>query len=150
MNHVIEKAFISEQQGLSISDFLKQETGLSKTKLKDVSKKGGIWLLREPNEPERIRDHHFAIDVGDEIHIYYDPEYLALVQPKLDIFHQEQDWSIWVKPEGVNDQTNLFSDHLSLERVIDNSLDRGIDCYSVLPNLPFSTGKLILTHSYQR
>ncbi len=147
MNKVLEQGFICEQEGLSISDFLKQETNLSKTKLKDTLKKGGVWLLRLPEEPTRIRQHNYQVKHGDEIHIYYDPEYLALPQPKLEQLHQEQDWSVWNKPEGINDNLNLFSDHLSLESIIDNSLANDINCYSVLPNLPFSTGKIILTHS---
>ena len=81
----IEKAFISDRAELTILEFLTDEVSLSKKKLKDCLFKGGVWLQRNKNEPLRLREPRYEIKEGDEIHIYYDEDYLKLPSPRLEL-----------------------------------------------------------------
>lgn len=143
----IEKAFISEQSELTILEFLIEEISLSKKRLKDCLFKGGVWLKRDSNEPQRIRQIDFSIKEGDEIHIYYDAHYLSMNTPKMTLIEQAQDISVWQKPEGISETISLYSDHLNFDRVIELSLPKEQDCYLIYPVIAYCDGPALIAHS---
>lgn len=147
MSESFEKAFISDRAGISVVDFLADELPLSKVKIKEAMAKGAVWRKREGSDPERIRKAKEPVKLDDEIHIYYDNALLAFVTPKLQPVLDEDHYSLWVKPENILDQVSLYSDHLSLEKVLDISLPPELDCHWIYPNSQAMTGLVLLTHS---
>lgn len=144
----IEKAFISERASVNFVDFLADELPeLSKIKIKDAINKGAVWLKRGDNEPERVRRVKELVKLGDEIHIYYDSDFLKLATPKLQLISDHTHYSVWYKPANILETVSLFGDHLNLERVIDSSLNDQRDCYWVFPNSEAMFGVFLMAHS---
>lgn len=144
----IEKAFISDRASVSFVDFLADELPeLSKVKIKDAINKGAVWLKRGDNEPERVRRVKEQVKLNDEIHIYYDSDFLKLPTPKLQLINDNAHYSIWYKPADILETASLYGDHLNLERVIDTSLTDERDCYWVYPNTEATYGVFLMAHS---
>lgn len=147
MSLTLEKAFISDRASLSIAEFLADETSLSKAKIKDCMAKGGVWLKRDDQEPLRIKKHKAEIKLDDEVHIYYDELLLKQQAPLLKLLDDQQQYSIWLQPEGLMRQVSLYSDHLMLETVLEKSLPAALDCHLLLPSLLLDSGLLLLVHT---
>jgi tRNA pseudouridine32 synthase/23S rRNA pseudouridine746 synthase len=141
------QAFESVRAGISIVDFLADEVPLSKSKIKEVIQKGGVWLHREGEEPLRVRRAKDTVKLRDDIHIYYDEEFLAYKLPPLRNFITKNDYSVWLKPEGVMQEESLYGDHLSLAKLIERDIPHDIDCYFVNPDDAEVTGLMLVAHS---
>ena len=146
---VIERAFISERASITIVDFLADELPLSKSKIKDAMQKGAVWLKRGDDEPERVRRAKETVKLRDEIHIYYDSEFLTFRTPELTCIENCGSYSIWYRPETILNEVSLFGDHLNLERAIDISVPGELDCHWVYPNSEGLDGLIIFAHSRQ-
>ena len=143
---LIEKAFISDRAGITIVDFLADETLLSKAKIKDCMRKGGVWLKRDNLHPERIRKASQHVKLNDEIHLYFDEQLLKTPTPLLEKIEVRADLSLWFRP-ALKEELTLFSDHLSFERALEASLDKSVDCYHAFPIIPYVQGPIVLAHS---
>lgn len=141
-----EKAFVSSRAGISVVDFLADELPLSKGKLKEAMQKGAVWLKRGEAEPERVRRAKEMVKLRDEIHIYYDEDFLDINLPPLRCVEQNDTFSIWIKPEGILNEVNLYGDHLSLERLIERDVPKELDCYFVDPADGEITGLMVIAH----
>ncbi|NRB43025.1 MAG: hypothetical protein HRU20_31925 [Pseudomonadales bacterium] len=147
MVDTIEKAFISERAGLCIVDFLADEVGLSKAKIKDCLIKGGVWLKRDDLPPERVKQAKTQVKLDDEIHIYYDALLLKQKAPLLSLVEDHQQYSIWMQPEGLMTQVSLYSDHLMLDSVLLKSIAQDRDCFLLCPSVRLDSGLLLLVHT---
>lgn len=144
----LQKAFISERASVSFVDFLADELPeLSKVKIKEAINKGAVWVKRGENEPERVRRVKDMVKLYDEIHIYYDSDFLKLATPKLQLISDNTHYSVWYKPADILEAVSLYGDHLNLERVIDQSLSDDRDCYWVYPNTEATFGVFLMAHS---
>lgn len=143
----IAQAFHSDRAGISVVDFLADELPLSKSRIKEAMQKGAVWLHREDCEPERVRRAKEMVKLGDDIHIYYDEDFLAIQLPPLRLIDMQEQFSVWHKPEGVLQEVNLYGDHLALERIIERDIPRELDCYFVDPNNGEVTGLMVVAHS---
>lgn len=144
---IIEKAFISKRAGITVVDFLADELPLSKVKIKDAMQKGAVWLQRGDDEPYRLRRAKEFIKLNDEVHIYYDGEFLQYQTPRLTLLQDCGGYSIWIKPAGILDEVSLRGDHLSLEQSIEISLPKERDCYWLYPNSEALQGLLLIAHT---
>lgn len=142
-----EKAFLSDRVGVSIIDFLADELPLSKTKIKDAMQKGAVWLNRKGQEPERIRKAKEQVKLNDEIHIYYDASFLDIKLAAFQCVDECQQYSVWIKPEGLMDEVTLYGDHLSLERSLTRDLPHGMDCFLIDPENPAIYGLMLVAHT---
>ena len=147
MTSILAKAFISERAGLSIIDFLSDETGLSKAKVKDCASKGGVWLQRGEDDPQRIKLSKDNVKLDDEIHIYYDADLLKQKPLSLQQLADFDQYSIWRQPEGVMTTMSLYSDHLMLQSILLKQIPQERDCHLLLPSFHFSSGVLLVAHT---
>lgn len=141
------QAFESVRAGISVVDFLADELPLSKSKIKEAIQKGAVWLHREGQEPERVRRAKDQVKLRDDIHIYYDEEFLALKLPSLRNYMTKNDFSVWIKPEGVMQEESLYGDHLSLAKLIERDIPHDIECFFVNPDDAEVTGLMLVAHS---
>lgn len=144
---MIEKAFISDRAGLTVVDFLADELPLSKSKIKDAMQKGAVWLRRGDEEPMRLRRAKEFIKLDDEVHLYYDPVFLAAETPKLELIADCESYSVWRKPEGILQEQSLFGDHLNIEKVVDISVCKDKDCHWIYPSQIPSYGLFLIAHT---
>jgi len=142
-----ERAFHSDRAGVSIADFLADELPLSKSRIKEAMQKGAVWLHREDCEPERVRKSKEKVKLRDEIHIYYDEDFLSIQLPSLRLVEMTEQFSIWHKPDGILQAVNLYGDHLSLERLIERDIPHEIDCYFVDPVNGEVSGLMVVAHT---
>jgi tRNA pseudouridine32 synthase/23S rRNA pseudouridine746 synthase len=117
-----DKHIVVHQQRV-IVDLLAEETGLSKTVLKDCLNKGAIWLKRSGKKEQRIRKAKFTVRPKDHLSVYFDPEVLGQPVPEPDTIANKKDYSIWNKPAGLLSQGTRYGDHCSLLRVAEKKLD---------------------------
>ena len=147
MSQILQQAFHSQRAGISIVDYLADEVELSKAKIKDCLSKGGVWIKRLDEEPQRVKMAKTMVKLDDEIHIYYDEDLLKQKAAVLELLDDQQQYSVWMQPEGVMAHQSLFSDHLSLESVLLRSIDQQRDCYLMLPCINLSSGLLLVVHT---
>lgn len=97
-------------------DFLVQQTGISKRKLKEAMSKGAVWLRRGRGGQKRLRRATAQLQSGDVIILHYDPDLLERTPLQATRLWQCQGYSVWYKPPGLLAQGNEYGDHASLLR----------------------------------
>lgn len=99
-------------------EFLVANVNLSKSRLKDLMTKGGVWRVTKEGQRERIRRAMTDILVGEQIEIFYNEELLAYKPLKPELLIDEGQYSVWHKPAGMPLEGNDFGDFHSFERAI--------------------------------
>ncbi len=91
---------------------------ISKQKLKQALTFGAVWLTQK-GRTERVRRAKRTLNVGDEIHLYYNPDILfpPIIPAKLVSY--EGEYSIWNKPCGMFSQGTKWADHSSIARWVE-------------------------------
>ncbi|PJA24744.1 MAG: RNA pseudouridine synthase [Alphaproteobacteria bacterium CG_4_10_14_0_2_um_filter_63_37] len=102
-------------------DLLAEQTGLSKTKLKEAMNKGAVWIKRGRKE-ERLRKATFQVKGGDQLTLYYDPTILAIEPPLAECLFDGTHYSVWDKPPGLLAQGTRQGDHCALLRQVEKHL----------------------------
>ncbi len=141
------KAFHSQRASIPIVDFLADELPISKAKIKDAMQKGAVWLNRKGLEPQPVRRAKDTVKLNDEIHIYFDEDFLAIKLPPLRCVESNKQFSVWIKPEGIMQELSLYGDHLTLARLIERDLPKDVDCYFVDPANGEITGLVVIAHT---
>lgn len=108
--------------GRKATDFLAEESGLSRQRIKDAMSKGAVWLKRGRNR-KRLRKATELLKAGDQIQLYYDADLLSRTADAPKCLHDAGAYSVWFKPAGVLAQGNDFGDHLSLLRIAELTLE---------------------------
>jgi tRNA pseudouridine32 synthase/23S rRNA pseudouridine746 synthase len=128
-------------------EFLLANINLSKSRLKDLMSKGGVWRVTKEGERERLRRAMTDIFVGEQLEIFYNEDLLALKPLKPELIIDEGQYSVWNKPAGMPLLGNDFGDFHSFGRAVE---------YTFNPNRPIfwlsaidyeATGMVILAHS---
>jgi tRNA pseudouridine32 synthase/23S rRNA pseudouridine746 synthase len=121
MTNVIETCLIidSDTSALKASQVLAKHTGLSQSKIKDAMHKGALWLSRGNSGSKRLRRASKTLQIGDQLHLNYDPRLLSqgVIEPIL--VHDAQDYSIWFKPYGLACQGSRWGDFASISRWVE-------------------------------
>ena len=99
----------------SIVDLLSATTFLSKQIIKQAMQKGAVWLSNEYGT-QRVRRHTRKLQVGWEIHFYYNPEILEKTVEPAELIADEKSYSVWRKPYGMLSQGAKWGDHCTLYR----------------------------------
>jgi tRNA pseudouridine32 synthase/23S rRNA pseudouridine746 synthase len=116
MKKIIYKATISPGRKGLISEFLAEQTGLSRTKIKDAMNKGAVWLKKKKGKMNRLRRASTPLIPGDKIELNYDEKTLALRPPEAVCLSDRKHYSVWSKPAGMLAQGTQYGDHCSLVR----------------------------------
>jgi tRNA pseudouridine32 synthase/23S rRNA pseudouridine746 synthase len=100
-------------------DFLVANINLSKSRLKDLMNKGGVWRVTNEGERSRIRRAMTDIRVGEQIEIFYDETLLSLKPVKPDLIEDLGQYSLWNKPQGMSFAGSDWGDFNSFVRSVE-------------------------------
>jgi tRNA pseudouridine32 synthase/23S rRNA pseudouridine746 synthase len=97
---------------------------ISKQKLKQAMKYGAVWLTskhknNQPIHTSRIRRAKKTLQVGYEVHLYYDESILFSDIKPAELVADEGEYSIWNKPCGMFSQGGKWGDHTSIARWVE-------------------------------
>lgn len=125
-------------------DFLAQKTGLSKSKIKTTMTRGAVWL-KSGSRVKRLRRAKAKLVSGDLVSIYYSPKVLEAVPAKPILVDDQSSFSVWEKPVGLMSGGSRFGDHCSINRVVEQQLDRPTFLVHRLDR--YVWGLMVLAHS---
>lgn len=128
-------------------DFLVDNINLSKSRLKDLMSKGGVWRVDLKGQRERLRRAMTDISVGEQIEIFYDEELLSLKPLKAELLEDAVEYSVWNKPNGMPLKGSDWGDFNSFERAIELFLKSERELYWLAAFEYQAAGILVLAHS---
>jgi len=111
-------------------DLLQITTGLSKQRIKLAMTQGAVWITRGGNT-RRLRRAKRSLQIGDEIHLYYDAEILAEIPPQPTLIADLGVYSVWDKPRGLRSQGSKWGDHCTLVRWAERHLQPERSAFTV-------------------
>jgi len=98
------------------ADFLSEQSGLAKGKVKNAMNKGAAWIQKGRGKMRRVRKASAAVNSGDRLEMYYDEQLLSRKPPEAVCLHENEHYSVWHKPSGLMSQGTKYGDHCSLLR----------------------------------
>ena len=119
----LEKTIVAEHAGVAVTDFLAQETGISKQKIKDAMAKGACWLKRGNRGRKRLRKVKEPLLKNDQVSFYYDSDLLSRTTQGARCLVDAQGYSVWFKPAGLVAQGNDWCDHLAITRIAELTME---------------------------
>lgn len=128
-------------------DFLVDNINLSKSRLKELMRRGGVWRVTRDGHRERLHRAMTDISVGEQIEIFYDEALFSLkpLQPELVV--DAGQYTLWNKPTDASLHGNDWTDYHSFSRAVELKLD-GERPIFWLNNLDYqASGLTLLAHS---
>jgi len=145
-DNVIEQHIEIKETGLSSIDVLSDATTLSKNIIKQTMAKGAVWLSRG-KQTQRLRRANRKLHSGDTLHLYYNPDILALVPPEAHLIADEGEYSVWFKPCGLLSQGSKWSDHCTIARWVSQHLQPERPAFIVHRLDRAATGLILVAHT---
>lgn len=100
-------------------DFLVDNVNLSKSRLKDLMNKGGVWRVTNDGERSRIRRAMTDIFVGEQLEIFYDESLLSMKALQPELIEDLGQYSLWNKPHGMSFAGSDWGDFNSFVRAVE-------------------------------
>jgi len=91
---------------------------ISKQTLKQAMQYGAVWLTKN-GKTNRVRRAKKILDIGDELHLYYNEQTLFGEIPPARLIADEVEYSVWDKPCGMFSQGTKWGDHTSISRWVE-------------------------------
>ena len=156
-------------EGKTAIDWLAEESGLSRQKLKQYMQKGCVWLERvktEVDESESVEDSsktnqqdHMkqgyiqrlrrakkTLNKNQVLHFYYDQSVLESEASPAILIEDFGDYSIWNKPSGMLSQGSKWGDHCTIYRWAEKHLQPERSAFIVHRLDRAANGLMILAH----
>ena len=127
-------------------DLLQTATGLSKQRIKLAMTQGAVWITRGSNT-QRLRRVKRVLQVGDEIHLYYDAKILAENPPQPTLIADLGAYSVWDKPCGLRSQGSKWGDHCTLVRWAERHLQPERSALTVHRLDRAANGLMLIAHA---
>ncbi len=127
-------------------DLLQRSTGLSKQRIKKAMTSGAVWMTRG-RDTRRLRRAKRRLQVGDEIHLYYDAVILAERPPEPALVADVGGYSVWHKPCGLRSQGSKWGDHCTLARWAETHLQPERPAFTVHRLDRAASGLMLVAHS---
>ncbi|MFQ3282333.1 pseudouridine synthase [Reinekea sp.] len=124
-------------------EFLLSNVNLSKSRLKDVMSKGGIWRVDKKGERSRVRRAMTDILVGEQIEIFYDEALMGAKPLHAELIEDYGQYSVWQKPFGMPFEGDDWGDYNSFIRNLSFAFDEPRDTV-LLSSLDYSASGLVL------
>lgn len=140
----METHLLVTEHSQDASELLAEDTGLSKTKIKQAMQKGAVWISGG-RKAERLRRSKKLLKPGDQLHLYYNEDILTKNVPMPTLISDDNDYSIWYKPYGVLCQGSKWGDHCTIDRMIEVYTQKR--SYLVHRLDRATTGLMIIAHS---
>lgn len=141
-----EKHLDINQAGCDAATLLSAESGLSKTAIKQVMKKGAVWLTTATGT-QRIRRADKQLPQGAVLHLYYDASVLKQRPAAAQLIADEGDYSVWFKPYGMLSQGSKWGDHCTIYRWAEQHLIPQRSAFIVHRLDRAASGLILLAHS---
>lgn len=135
-----------EAAGNSPVEVLHAATGLAKQRIKFAMSQGAVWMTRG-NNTRRLRRAKRVLQVGDEIHVYYDAKILAEIPPAPTLVADLGAYSVWDKPCGMRSQGSKWGDHCTLARWAERHLQPERTAFTVHRLDRAANGLMLVAHS---
>jgi len=116
MNKLVIKKTVDKTYSGTAADFLSEQSGRSKGKVKDAMNKGAVWIQKSGGKMRRLRKASAAVNPGDRLEMYYDEQLLSRKPPEAVCLHENDHYSVWHKPSGLMSQGTKYGDHCSILR----------------------------------
>ncbi len=110
-----EKHLAVHTNDMTAIELLAEHTSFSKQKLKQIMKKGAVWLTYGQST-RRIRRASKKLSAGQTLHLYYDHSIIQESELTAQLIADEGDYSVWFKPSGMLSQGSKFGDHSTIYR----------------------------------
>ena len=127
-------------------DLLQAASGLSKQRIKLAMTQGAVWITRR-SSTQRLRRVKRVLQVGDEIHLYYDAKILAEIPPQPTLVADLGAYSVWDKPCGLRSQGSKWGDHCTLVRWAERHLQPERSALTVHRLDRAANGLMLVAHS---
>jgi len=141
-----EKHLDIDETGCDAATLLSAESGLSKTAIKQVMKKGAVWLTTATGT-QRIRRADKQLPKGAILHLYYDAAVLHQQPSAAQLIADEGDFSVWFKPYGMLSQGSKWGDHCTIYRWAEQHLTPQRSAYVVHRLDRAASGLILLAHT---
>ncbi|WP_068546724.1 RluA family pseudouridine synthase [Thalassotalea crassostreae] len=119
---------------------------LSHQEIKQAMQKGCVWHTRNKHT-QRLRRSKKALNIGDEIHMYHNPDILNQSVQAAQLLKDEGDYSVWYKPYGMLCQGSKWSDHTTINRFVGTNLKPQRPAFLVHRLDRATTGVMVIAHS---
>lgn len=133
-------SFHSDRAGISLIDFLSEETSLSKSKLKKVIAIGGLWVKHKDSELVRVYQFNQNLTLDDEVHLFYDEQLLTIPKATLSLICDEGRYALYYKSDSFAIDESPHCDHLHISRAIERDLPEDREIYSIISDEPYVAG----------
>jgi tRNA pseudouridine32 synthase/23S rRNA pseudouridine746 synthase len=135
-----------EVNGRDAVDLLHAAAGLSKQAVKSAMTNGAVWLTRKTST-RRLRRAKRIMQVGDQLHLYYDPKVQAEVPPEPSLVADVGGYSVWRKPYGMRSQGSKWGDHCTIMRWAEQHLQPQRPSFTVHRLDRAANGLILVAHS---
>ena len=127
-------------------DLLQHASGLPKQRIKFAMIQGAVWLTRG-RHTQRLRRAKRALLEGDELHLYYDEDILAVVPPEPALVADVGGYSVWDKPYGLRSQGSKWGDHCTVVRWAERHLRPERPAFTVHRLDRAASGLILVAHT---
>jgi tRNA pseudouridine32 synthase/23S rRNA pseudouridine746 synthase len=111
---------VKTNTGVTLVDFLFEQTNLSKSLIKNIAKNGGIWIKKKGKGPlNRIRRSKSNLNRYDYVELHFDPNIPEVDTSACKPIFETKGWGVWYKPAGILSQGTKFGDQASILRVVE-------------------------------
>ncbi len=114
---VHHKVSVGAEDPQTLVDFLAHKTGISKSRLKVILTRGGVWHVGK--KKKRIRRATFAVTKGEVYEVYDDSRLNDVDTSGVFALENGKEYSVWYKPAGVFAQGTPYGDEGSLLRLLE-------------------------------
>ncbi|MEM9171136.1 MAG: RluA family pseudouridine synthase [Pseudomonadota bacterium] len=121
-------------------------TGLPKQRIKHAMACGAVWLTRA-RSTARLRRATRSLQVGDELHLYYNPSVLAEEPITPRRVADEGAFSVWDKPSGLRSQGSRWGDHCTVMRFAETHLQPKRNAFTVHRLDRAASGLMLIAHT---
>lgn len=130
----------------TLVSFLAAKVSMSQQEIKTLLPKGAVWHQRGQHV-QRVRRAKKALQVGDQIHFYYNPAILQQTVADAVLVCDEQHYSVWYKPFAMLCQGSKWSDHTTINRFVETHLQPQRPAFIVHRLDKATTGLIVIAHS---
>lgn len=127
-------------------DRLQTLTDLSRQRIKFAMSNGAVWRTRGRNT-RRLRRAKNVMQVGDELHLYYDEKVLAEQPQPATLVADLGGYSVWNKPYGMRSQGSKWGDHCTITRWAERTLQPQRSTFTVHRLDRAAKGLILVAHT---
>ncbi len=135
-----------ESDDSSPIDLLHRATTLSRQRIKQAMTLGAVWLTRG-RKTQRLRRAKRRLQMGDQLHLYYDSSVLSEVPKEPELIADLNAYSVWNKPYGLRSQGSKWGDHCTVVRWAERHLQPQRSAFTVHRLDRAANGLILIAHS---